>query len=464
MRWLLVLVMCSTLLGVLQSIPRTNQEGLSKDTLKKLSKDGQKYVDEEMKKALFGVKQMKDIMEMNEEKHEHLMSSLKHSSEKKKGAVQLAKEVEQQLGVAEQHCQASLKSAWEECRPCLEHTCTSFYTSRCRRGFSTFTAKVEEFFSKMSSQFSSHDNQDLLFKQSPETFDTEVAQIENSFHQLLSEVNSLYEKSVMLVTKMQKQFDQALQAAFTSDLRSKELEEKPLSPSQQTPDSGFFEGLGLEDVLESFFDFGRNVFEEFSSVITQAFGDLQESVTEETNKEKEGELSLQVLPSQSRQLCRDLRRQSSECWQFQSRCQSCQKASQECPSVTELHSELNEISYLVNVSSQQYEEVLQILQHHTEDTVGWLTNMAAYFGWVAELANSTVEPESVFTITTVVPHPQDGESNFDSDTTVEVNILNSPTFTLSVPGDLEIQDPDFVKYIAQEALGMYKQLARQDAA
>lgn len=46
--------------------------------------EGEKYVDEAVRKALYGVKQMKDIMAKNEEKHEHLMKSLKHSSDKKK--------------------------------------------------------------------------------------------------------------------------------------------------------------------------------------------------------------------------------------------------------------------------------------------------------------------------------------------------------------------------------------------
>lgn len=47
-------------------------------------------------------------------------------------------------------------------------------------------------------------------------------------------------------------------------------------------------------------------------------------------------------------------------------------------------------------------------------------------------------------------------------TTVEVNILNSPTLTLTVPAGLRLQDPAFIQYVAQEALGLYKQMARSD--
>lgn len=47
-----------------------------------------------------------------------------------------------------------------------------------------------------------------------------------------------------------------------------------------------------------------------------------------------------------------------------------------------------------------------------------------------------------------------------ADTKVEVNILNGPPFTLNVPGNLQPQDPAFIQYITNEALGFYKQKIR----
>ena len=58
------------------------------------------------------------------------------------GAAQLAKDVTDKLEEAEEQCKDSLQSEWEECRPCLEDACKTFYTSTCRRGFATFRAKV----------------------------------------------------------------------------------------------------------------------------------------------------------------------------------------------------------------------------------------------------------------------------------------------------------------------------------
>lgn len=139
--------------------------------LSELSLNGEKLVDEEVRRALYGVKQMREVMWRNEQKHGHLMKSLRHSSDKKKvrpmltfpmkerrterkaskykcfpvchqGADQLAKEVTEKLEEAEEQCKDSLQSEWEECRPCLKDACKSFYTSTCRRGFGAFHAKV----------------------------------------------------------------------------------------------------------------------------------------------------------------------------------------------------------------------------------------------------------------------------------------------------------------------------------
>lgn len=73
----------------------------------------------------------------------------------------------------------------------------------------------------------------------------------------------------------------------------------------------------------------------------------------------------------------------------------------ECPSVRELHFELNEASELLEVAKEQYEGVLGIVQRHTVDTISWINNMTSQFGWVAELADGGVTNENVFSITTV---------------------------------------------------------------
>lgn len=64
--------------------------------------------------------------------------------------------------------------------------------------------------------------------------------------------------------------------------------------------------------------------------------------------------------------------------------------------------ELDEVSQLLDVSKDQYDEILSIVQHHTDETINWLSNMAAEFSWVGQtLGNSSTDPESIFVITKV---------------------------------------------------------------
>uniref|UniRef100_A0A3B5MEC0 Clusterin n=1 Tax=Xiphophorus couchianus TaxID=32473 RepID=A0A3B5MEC0_9TELE len=366
-----------------------------------LSEDGEKLVNEEMKRALYGVKQMREVMWRNEQKHEHLMNSLKHSSDKKK-AREL--DVSEKLEEAEEQCKDSLQSEWEECRPCLEDACKTFYTSTCRRGFASFHSKVESFFQRVSRRFGPRERPleagDILVNQSPDESEPDVVQIENSFKRVMSKVGTLVNCSIALVSRMSSRLDGVLQKAFLNN--TNELSEESASdPYYPGRDSGFLHGVGLEEVLESFFDFGKSVVEEFGAVVTQVFDDIHQTVEEETKK---GNSKIKSFPRflQNRRLCKDLRRQTSECWQLQNKCEACQGALlTECTGVRELHVELDEISQLLDISKQQYDEILSIVQHHTDETVKWLTNMAAEFSWVAQAVSNSSTPQNVFRITMV---------------------------------------------------------------
>ncbi|XP_035026602.1 clusterin-like protein 1 [Hippoglossus stenolepis] len=461
MKFLLGLVVVLVTLGVLNSAPEDQPTDVSEETLKQLTEDGGKLVDEEVKRALYGVKQMKEVMWRNEQKHEHLMKSLRHSSDKKRGAAQLAKEVTEKLQEAEEQCRDSLQAEWEECRPCLEDACKTFYTSTCRRGFSTFKAKVENFFHRVSSRFGSReprlDAGDILVNQGPENADTDVDNIEDSFNRLITKVDVVVNHSVALVTRMSSRLDRVLRKTFlnNSNVLTEESTTDPYYPGR---DSGFLQGVGLEEVLDSFYDFGKSVVEEFGAVVTQVFDDLHGAVEKEKRERK-------FFPRflRNQKLCRDLRKQTSECWQLQSQCEVCQGALlTECPSVRELHVELDEVSQLVDVSKEQYDEILSIVQRHTDETLNWLSDMAAEFSWVSQALSNSSAPGNIFSISMVAPKSQDEENVSVTGTKVEVNILNSPPLILSVPGELELQDPAFIQYVAQEALDKYKEMVSDE--
>lgn len=63
--------------------------------------------------------------------------------------------------------------------------------------------------------------------------------------------------------------------------------------------------------------------------------------------------------------------------------------------------ELDEVSQLLDVSKEQYDEILSIVQRHTDETVNWLGDMAAEFGWVGRAGSNGSGPENIFSITMV---------------------------------------------------------------
>uniref|UniRef100_A0A1A8I235 Clusterin-like 1 (Retinal) n=1 Tax=Nothobranchius kuhntae TaxID=321403 RepID=A0A1A8I235_NOTKU len=268
---------------------------------------------------------------------------------------------------------------WEECRPCLEDACKTFYTSTCRRGFASFSSKVENFFQRVSLRFGPREPPmapgDILVNQdeSLDDSETDVVQIEDSFNRVTSKVGLLVNRSISLASKMSNQLNKVLQRAFLN-ITNVPIEETTSEPFYPARDSGFLEGVGLEGVLESFFDTGKRVVEEFGAVVTQVFDDLHQAVKEKKQKEKATFSHF----LQNRKLCRDLRRQTSECWQLQDK------------------------------------------WSHDEP------NMSA------------------------------------TQTRVEVTVLNSPPLILTLPGELDLQDPAFIHYITQEALEKYKEMVQTE--
>nr|XP_005995776.1 PREDICTED: clusterin-like protein 1 [Latimeria chalumnae] len=459
MKSFVVFIILLSWMGVLHCAFVQDDKTFLKETLKKLSTEGEKYVDKEVKQALTGVKQMKVFMEKRQETHEDLMESLKQSSEKKKDALQLAQEVEQKLEEAEDQCEASLQSFWEECKPCLENACKTFFTTSCRRGFSTFAHRVEEFFRRMSTiTLPFPHKQGTRLNEDIQNDDAEMAQIESFFSQLISDVGFMFDKSIELFKKLQREFDHTFQASFVSDLEV--TSQKSIVPAASDRKPAFFEGLGLDHLIRPFFDFSRVIFEGFHSVITEAADGLKTIAKDLSEKVQGSERSkrdfLKPLPRHDQVFCKELWRNSSGCLQLQEQCEPCQQVlSQECPSVPELFTELSEATSLVNVSIQQYEQVVQIVQLHAEDTANSMRNMKERFGWVTKLAK--VEPENIFSINSVQPSISEEDAANPVERTVEVNVLSSPILTFKVPQELGVDDPKFIEYVVEKALDLYKQ-------
>lgn len=140
--------------------------------------------------------------------------------------------------------------------------------------------QVEDFFRKTSAQFQLEGGQGLVHSQGPEDLedlDEEMMRVEDSFSQLQHRVSVLYERSMELVMNTRRQFDCTFRDAFIASLKPKSL-----LPAPDVLDADFLKGIGLEDVLDSFFDFGKSMLEDFGSVITEVFEDIQEAVQKES--------------------------------------------------------------------------------------------------------------------------------------------------------------------------------------
>ncbi|KAH0617789.1 hypothetical protein JD844_016379 [Phrynosoma platyrhinos] len=471
MKFLLILMYLVWLKGH-HCAPIKEEELNDVENLKVLSEVGEKYVDEEVKKALIGIKQMKIVMARNEVKHMDLMKTLKKSSEEKEEAVRLMNEVKERLEEEENICQGSLKDLWDECKSCLKSNCMRFYTT-CRHGLFTFTKKIEDFFKKMtplSLPMYEDQGKDLQFNQKPEKEDAQLLQIENLFNQLLSDMGTIFEKSFVFFKHMQKEFDQSFQMYFMSEPDLIEPYFLPASPEESSRNTGFPKEPGFFQLI---FDFSKTVLEGIGEVITEAFEEYRESARELVDQIKGKSLNMynshfyidsnksgmfsKHMPGHERTPCNQLRQNLSGCSQFHERCHQCQDdLMRVCPNVPELHIKYDDAFKLVNISSEQYQQILQMVQRHTEDTSYLLNKMKERFGWVSELSNMTIGPENIFNIVKVSSNAKGGESSSLNETVVDVNILTSPTFTIKVPQDLDTESSEFIEYVAGKALELYK--------
>lgn len=73
---------------------------------------------------------------------------------------------------------------------------------------------------------------------------------------------------------------------------------------------------------------------------------------------------------------------------------------------------MDEALELVNISHQQYAQVLQMAQHHLEDTAYLMEKMREEFGWVADLANQTPATENIFNSIKVMERPENRKGDY----------------------------------------------------
>ncbi|MBZ3887171.1 Clusterin-like protein 1 [Sciurus carolinensis] len=388
------------------------------------SEAGEIDVDGEVKKALIGIKQMKIMMERREEEHTKLMKTLKKCKEEKQEAVKLMNEVQEHLEEEERICQASLADSWNECRSCLERNCMRFYAT-CQPGWSSVKNTIEQFFRKIY-QFLfplRDDDEDSHLPHSERHMqeDAQVTQMEDAFVQLTATVESLFNRSFYVFKQMQQEFDQAFQSYFMSETNLMEPYLFPILSKEPTKKADLGQSWDIPHFFQLFCNLSLSIYESVRETITDTL-----SAIEDWPKYDEGKYFF---------------------FNFYN-----------CPDVPELHIELDEALRLVNVSNQQYDQIVQMTRYHLEDTMYQMEKMSEQFGWVSELANQSLGAENIFNSIKAVPRVHEGNSSKQDDTMVYSSILPSPNFTLGIPlEEKSAESSNFIDYVVAKVLQHFKE-------
>lgn len=101
--------------------------------------------------------------------------------------------------------------------------------------------------------------------------------MEDLFSQLLSDMGSIFDRSLIFFKQMQKEFDQSFQAYFMSDLDLNESPSMPALPEDTTRNNSSQKGWGIPGFLQIVFDFSKTVFEGVSEVITEVFDEYRDN-------------------------------------------------------------------------------------------------------------------------------------------------------------------------------------------
>ncbi|XP_014391437.1 PREDICTED: clusterin-like protein 1 isoform X5 [Myotis brandtii] len=363
---------------------------------KGFSEPGDTDVGEEVKKALIGMKQMKITMERREEEHTNLMTTLKKCR------------VEKQIG--------------------------------------QFFRKIYQFL------FPLHEEKEKELPVAEKVLeeDAQVTQIEHMFSQLTVDVRFLFNRSFNVFKQMEREFDQAFRSYFMSDTDVIEPYVFPALFKEPTKKADVVQSWDGPGLFQLFCDFSLSVYRSLSTTVTETLNAMEDRPKHQDADP--GGLSSKTVP------CGELGQNSSECFHCHARCQKCQDYLwEDCPDVPELHTKVDEALKLVNISDQQYVQILQVTQHHLEDTAYLMEEMREEFGWVAELANQTPGTESTFSSRKVVPGVHQGNVSKQDETMIDLSILPSPNVTLKIPLEESSESSNFVSYVLEKAVHHLKE-------
>ncbi|KAM9354441.1 clusterin [Pholidichthys leucotaenia] len=424
----------------------------SKEDLKQISIQGEKYLDKQIENAINGVKEMKSMMDKSEEDHKKFLNDLENTRQKKEEAMLSAKEMEAKLVEEEEICNETMKALWEECKPCLKKTCVKYYSRTCSSGSGLVGRQLEEVLNR-TSPFSIWINGEKIdvLEQEGHRQNKEFKNLEEKYVEMADGVDNIFSDSMKVADHVHYSQPMFFMPGFLS----------PYTRHRRSLHSLFYNPFhGFQDLFSPMMDMRRNFFSSMGSMM-----DVDSDAVPNEGGNVNEDVIITKPYGDGRMTCREIRRNSAGCLKFRDECQKCKEiqhidCSGKKPLEGPLKEELEEALALAERFTQQYNSLLRMFEERTFNTSTIMEMLNRQFGWVASLANNT--KDGIFRVQGVIckdSEQRPDENKEPDDTKVSVQLFDSPPMNFTVPGDIPWTDPKFSEVVAQEALDRYKEIS-----
>ncbi|XP_030261895.1 clusterin isoform X1 [Sparus aurata] len=423
----------------------------TKEDLYQISLQGEKYLDRQIENAVNGVKEMKTVMQKSSEDHQKLLDALEKTKEQKEEAMRAAQEMETKLEQEEEVCNETMKTLWEECKPCLKNTCVKYYSRTCSSGSGLVGRQLEDVLNR-TSPFSIWINGEKIdvLEQEGQRQSKEFRNLEEKYTEMADGVDSIFTDSMKVADHVHYNPPVFYLPNFLG----------PYARQTRSIRSLFRDPFhGFQNLFSPMSGMSRNFFSSMGSMM---------DMDSDTPPNEDGSVNEDVVITKpfgnGRMTCREIRRNSAGCLRFREECQKCKEiqhidCSGKRPLEGPLKEELEEALAMAERFTQLYNNLLTRFEEQMVNTSSLLDMLNSQFGWVSSLANNT--KDNIFQVQTVLCKDTEekpaGEEKQHEETAVSVQVFDSPPMNVSVPGDIPWTDPKFSEVVAQKALDRYKE-------
>lgn len=446
-----ILLLCVALLLIWDNGMVLGEQEVSDNELQELSTQGSRYINKEIQNAVQGVKHIKTLIEKTNAERKSLLNSLEEAKKKKEDALEDTRDSEMKLKAFPEVCNETMMALWEECKPCLKHTCMKFYARVCRSGSGLVGQQLEEFLNQSSPFYfwMNGDRIDSLLES-----DRQQSQVLDAMQ------DSFARASGIIDTLFQDRF-------FARELHDPHYF-SPIGFPHKRPHF-LYPKSRLVRSLMSPSHYGppsfHNMFQPFFEMIHQAQQAMDVQLHSpafqfpDVDFLREGE--------DDRTVCKEIRRNSTGCLKMKGQCEKCQEIlSVDCstnnPAQANLRQELNDSLQVAERLTEQYKELLQSFQSKMLNTSSLLEQLNDQFNWVSQLANLTQgEDKYYLRVSTVTTHSSDSEVP-SRVTEVVVKLFDSDPITVVLPEEVSKDNPKFMDTVAEKALQEYRRKSRAD--